>query len=678
MAKFVVCFIALLASSALAEQEKVSPVQKVIELLNGLKGKVKADLAAEAAAMEEYSSWCDTEISDKGYAIKTATREIADYKASIMNAQSEIDAKGAEIAQCGTDISTKEGELADAASLYKKEKATASAEEAELVNTVDELAGGIVQVKKGASFLQVKKNLQPTLDALSKIIEASGVNGARKKNLGAFLQDHSNDDLSLKQPQATTESYGGHSGGIVETLEDMKAKAEDQLSANRKAAMQSKFNFDMAKMSLEKEIGNLKKQLASATAAKAAAGEALGKGNGDLAAVEKSKAADEGSLEATKMECQTAADAWAERQSSAAGETAAIDKAIEILSSGVKAFLQTTVRTKTVDEETEERENGRRDRLSGHLTKLGQKFNSFALTQLASMAKADPFAKIKGMIEEMIEKLLNEANEEATHKAFCDEELSKSRASQEDKTMRLDKTSARIDSATTTMAELEAAIKGLQGELAEMDASTKEATKIRSEENTEYLKASKEFKDSAEAVAAAIQVLKSYYEGSFLQVKATTARRTSTKQPSFGGASSDVGGTIISVLEVAESDFTKLLAEADTDEEAAASAFAKMTQENQVTKATKEAEIKGKQSEIRSLSVNRQNYNEDKAAVGEELDAVLTYLDKLKPECEVKVMSYEEKVARREAEIDGLKEALGIIEGSDIPALVQVQSHLRR
>merc|ERR1719261_2291058 len=121
------------------------------------------------------------------------------------------------------------------------------------------------------------------------------------------------------------------------------------------------------------------------------------------------------------------------------------------------------------------------------------------------MAKADPFAKIKGMIEEMIEKLLNEANEEATHKAFCDEELSKSRASQEDKTMRLDKTSARIDSATTTMAELEAAIKGLQGELAEMDASTKEATKIRSEENTEYLKASKEFKDSAEAVAAAIQ-----------------------------------------------------------------------------------------------------------------------------------------------------------------------------
>merc|ERR1719261_1426043 len=211
---------------------------------------------------------------------------------------------------------------------------------------------------------------------------------------------------------------------------------------------------------------------------------------------------------------------------------------------------------------------------------------------------------------------------------------------------------------------------------AEMDASQAEASKIRTEENADYLKASKDFSDSAKAVAAATQVLKSYYEGSFIQLAAKTSLKS--KQPSFGGASSDVGGTIISVLEVAESDFTKLLAEADTAEESAAAAFAKLSDENKVTKATKEAEVKGKQSEIRSLSTNLQNYNEDKASVGEELDAVLAYLDKLKPECEVKVMSYEEKVARREAEIEGLKEALGIIEGSDIPALLQIKAHLRR
>ena len=50
------------------------------------------------------------------------------------------------------------------------------------------------------------------------------------------------------------------------------------------------------------------------------------------------------------------------------------------------------------------------------------------------------------------------------------------------------------------------------------------------------------------------------------------------------------------------------------------------------------------------------------------------YLDKLRPECEVKVMSYEEKVARREAEIEGLKQALSILEGQDIPVLMQTAS----
>merc|ERR1719377_423314 len=129
--------------------------------------------------------------------------------------------------------------------------------------------------------------------------------------------------------------------------------------------------------------------------------------------------------------------------------------------------------------------------------------------------------------------------------------------------------------------------------------------------------------------------------------------------------------TIVGVLEVAESDFTKLLAEANTQEETAAAAFKKLQQESAVVKAAQTAEIKGKQSEAKSLTAQLANYKEDKTAVGEELDAVLAYLDKLKPQCEVKAMSYEEKVARREAEIDGLKEALAILDGQDIPAFLQ-------
>ena len=55
------------------------------------------------------------------------------------------------------------------------------------------------------------------------------------------------------------------------------------------------------------------------------------------------------------------------------------------------------------------------------------------------------------------------------------------------------------------------------------------------------------------------------------------------------------------------------------------------------------------------------------------------YLDKLKPQCESKAMSYEEKVARREAEIDGLKEALSILEGQTLAVeFVQKNAFLSR
>merc|ERR1719440_2458384 len=119
---------------------------------------------------------------------------------------------------------------------------------------------------------------------------------------------------------------------------------------------------------------------------------------------------------------------------------------------------------------------------------MSHKFNSFAFAQIANMASVDPFAKIKSMINEMIEKLVQEANEEATQKAFCDEELSKSRKSQADKTMKLDKTSARIDSARSGIAELGEAVKALEGEIAEMDAAQAEASKIRTAEHEEYVK----------------------------------------------------------------------------------------------------------------------------------------------------------------------------------------------
>merc|ERR1719262_1602017 len=247
----------------------------------------------------------------------------------------------------------------------------------------------------------------------------------------------------------------------------------------------------------------------------------------------------------------------------------------------------------------------------------------------------------------MIDRLEKEAAEEADAKAFCDTETEKSRAKQADLLAKLDMHGVRIEKATANIDELKVQIKGLQEAMAAMDASEAEATSLRQNEHAEYLKASAEYKQSADAVANAVQVLQTYYsQGSFVQAK---------QAPEFGSAQGDIATQILGMLEVAESDFTRLLAESEADEKSSQSAYDKLKQENAVARAANIEEVKG-------VDMSLLNYKEDHASTSKELDAVLKYLDELKPQCETKVMSYAERKQRREQEIAGLKEALTILE----------------
>ena len=65
------------------------------------------------------------------------------------------------------------------------------------------------------------------------------------------------------------------------------------------------------------------------------------------------------------------------------------------------------------------------------------------------------------------------------------------------------------------------------------------------------------------------------------------------------------------------------------------------------------------------------HHKDDHETTSKELDAIIDYLEKLKPQCENKAMTYEERKARREAEVEGLREALSILEGGDVAALIQ-------
>jgi len=435
----------------------------------------------------------------------------------------------------------------------------------------------------------------------------------------------------------------------------MQEKAEESLSGVRKGEMEAAHAFAMLKQGLEDEIAVMKKQLGEATLTRSTTEEELHAAGAELTETKKTLKADQDYLAQLKTDCATKSSQWASRQKNAGEETAAIEKAKSILADGVKVLLQTS--SKTVVQ-------GSRAKVVGILKGLSKKFHSFALTELSSRARSDPFGKIRGLVEGMISKLTKQAAEEADQKAFCDEEQTESKAKKADLNGKLDKNTARIEKAEAGKAKLTEEIQTLEAEVADIDAGQAEATKIRQEENSEYVKASQDFKDSAAAVAKATAVLSDYYNSAAL---------VQVDQPEFGGSKSDVGSTIVSILEVAQSDFEQLLAESEADESSAKSAYDKLTQENAITKVTKQGDAKGKQSESKQLEVALDNYKENRATTSAELDAVLDYLAKLRPQCETKVESYAERKARREQEISGLKEALTILSAE---SLLQVGSFL--
>merc|ERR1719414_818168 len=165
--------------------------------------------------------------------------------------------------------------------------------------------------KNPASFAQVDaKNVANVMKALTAVLDAASFPGQDQKKLTAFVQSQQSDEadeLELSPPAAST--YKTHSTGILDVLEDLKEKGEEQLRALRKAETNSRHNFQMLKQSLEDQSAADTKDLEDEKAEKAGAAEAQATAKSDLDVTSKELASSKQQLATARSTClQVAAD----------------------------------------------------------------------------------------------------------------------------------------------------------------------------------------------------------------------------------------------------------------------------------------------------------------------------------------------------------------------------------
>merc|ERR1711912_216724 len=105
--------------------------------------------------------------------------------------------------------------------------------------------------------------------------------------------------------------------------------------------------------------------------------------------------------------------------------------------------------------------DGTQARATAYLREQARRLNSRVLSALAVRTADDPFVKVKKMIKDLIVRLMEEANEEATHKGWCDTELSTNEQTRKEKTEAVETLHAEKD-------ELEASIAKLSEDVAEL------------------------------------------------------------------------------------------------------------------------------------------------------------------------------------------------------------------
>jgi len=685
-----ICLCLLQASSVASVRAAVNPMQKVLQLVSKMQQEVIGDGEVQQKAYKEFAKMCQQRSQELQHEIKLASSEVEDMKATSDKATDDEGEADTQIEELTASLSNCEADLKAATLIRAKEFAEFQESQKDMIDTVSQMERAIFILEKqkqgSTSFAQEPSsavNLQQQrsialTQALSAIVDASFINSADASSLAAFLQTSENEaDGTDTQFDAASDSFTGrqtkNSDSIVDLLEGLLEKAQASLQQVRVKESASSLNFVRFKGSLERKLAVSNKELNEVKKEKAEAGQTRAQSEGDLVAVKTDLAEDSKALGTLHHECMTRAQDFEDEAKSRDDELKALVAAKKLIQeiSGKAAFITYGDSAPTSFLQTRSGYSIPPTMQAAQMVReLGQMHKSPALMQMAHkmesvvrssmVAGTDPFRKVKSMLSEMLNKLVRQMQQEATHKVYCDKEMAETKKHKAVKETVEERIATKVDTQTSRSMNLKQNVAELQKELLANQKTQRELDKMRQEEHSAFMKTKPEMEMGLEGIKKALQILREYY---------------SQDEEKSHDAASGGGSGIIAMLEVVESDFEKGLASLNAEEESAQAAYKEQSNENAKTKAIKAKFVTLKTKKAKALDKSTSESAGDLDGVQTELAAINEYWAKIQQECVAKPDSYAERRKRQEQTLQGLQDAAQILEGK--AALIQGSRHMR-
>jgi len=665
--------------------------------MEGLVKKVEADGKTEEDLFDQYVCWYKTVVSSKTESnskaserIESLTAFIDDVKSGRVEFTSERADLEAEIAKLSTEIET-------AKSMRTKENEDFQAAKAEMEQAITalefavEVLGDATAAMKEGALVSISSEISRALQLGKKALSESD---ARFLEQALNGQVPDVDWKKLNRKATFKAKYKARSLKIQEILADMLQTFQDNLADATKSEADAKKNFETLSGSKESQLAAAQDALSSGEGEAGARALSMEESQAEVDALTEQVTNDEKYITQAKEAYAVKTDEWKERKRLRTEEVASIQKAIESLSSDdAKDTMSSSFKSQGYfllqdgDKEGRCSPKRRGRRAIEQLREGARQHRDLRLAALAVSVSAEvngaATAKTRGhfdsivkAVDTMISDLHAEYDEDLKTKEDCEADRMANTKTAKKAAQAMDDETALINRKKAFIADCQAEIKSIDATVKETKLQRDEATIARRKGKLEYEAAKAEDEQAVSLMDAAVDVLNKFYTDNQLALMQRSAQApvveagaapppppTTFSEP-YGGAKGESNG-VLSILSMIKSDVQKDIKlatstekESITDYESFMSSTKALLEELASNKAGLEGEIGSAETVISESKTLR---GEKKAVLGD----TLKFLRTIAPSCDYIAVNFELRKQNREAEIDGLKEALVILSSDD-------------